>query len=190
MKMISMAALAALAMVQAVPAQATVFAFSYKAAAGTIAGRIEGTLLADHNTVAVDKVLDFVTFNGVDSIALPWLGTTDIIFFGSRAPTVTFDGSFVDFAACENDYCIGGEGVIFDPDLLAFFDPVVRTTAAFGNIAPADDFSPEPEIFSAAKWSLAEVPAVPEPATWGMMIAGFGLAAGAMRRRRVSVVFG
>ena len=34
-------------------------------------------------------------------------------------------------------------------------------------------------------------PSVPEPATWGMMIAGFGLACGLMRRRarRVAVGF-
>ena len=31
--------------------------------------------------------------------------------------------------------------------------------------------------------------AVPEPATWAMMIAGFGLVGGAMRRRKVSVAF-
>jgi PEP-CTERM motif len=37
----------------------------------------------------------------------------------------------------------------------------------------------------------ATTPAVPEPATWGMMLAGFGIVGGAMRRRqRVSVSFG
>lgn len=33
------------------------------------------------------------------------------------------------------------------------------------------------------------VSAVPEPATWGMMIAGFGIAGYALRRRRVSASF-
>jgi len=32
-------------------------------------------------------------------------------------------------------------------------------------------------------------PSVPEPATWAMMIAGFGMVGGAMRRRSVSVSF-
>ncbi len=36
----------------------------------------------------------------------------------------------------------------------------------------------------------AATPAVPEPATWAMMIAGFGLVGGAMRRRRTQVAFG
>ena len=34
-----------------------------------------------------------------------------------------------------------------------------------------------------------DVAAVPEPATWGMMLLGFALVGGAMRRRRVSVAF-
>ena len=37
--------------------------------------------------------------------------------------------------------------------------------------------------------TAAATPVVPEPATWAMMIAGFGLAGAAMRRRRTSVVF-
>jgi hypothetical protein len=36
---------------------------------------------------------------------------------------------------------------------------------------------------------VVNVSAVPEPATWAMMIAGFGLVGGAMRRRAVSVRF-
>jgi PEP-CTERM motif len=39
--------------------------------------------------------------------------------------------------------------------------------------------------------SLAATPAVPEPATWGLMIAGFGIAGAALRRKpKVSVSFG
>lgn len=33
------------------------------------------------------------------------------------------------------------------------------------------------------------VPSAPEPATWAMMVGGFGLIGGAMRRRRASVSF-
>jgi len=41
-----------------------------------------------------------------------------------------------------------------------------------------------------AKFTLLQVPsAVPEPATWGMMIMGFGLAGAAMRRRRTVATF-
>ncbi|MBM6577743.1 PEP-CTERM sorting domain-containing protein [Microvirga sp. SRT01] len=34
--------------------------------------------------------------------------------------------------------------------------------------------------------SNAGIGAVPEPSTWAMMIVGFGMVGGAMRRRRVS----
>lgn len=37
--------------------------------------------------------------------------------------------------------------------------------------------------------TLAPLAAVPEPAAWAMMIVGFGLAGGAMRRRRSAVAF-
>ncbi len=38
-------------------------------------------------------------------------------------------------------------------------------------------------------FSATITPSVPEPATWAMMIAGFGMVGGAMRRRSVSVRF-
>lgn len=41
---------------------------------------------------------------------------------------------------------------------------------------------------SSAKIALAAAPAVPEPATWAMMLLGFGLIGGIMRRRRTSAV--
>jgi hypothetical protein len=37
--------------------------------------------------------------------------------------------------------------------------------------------------------SLPNVPAVPEPATWAMMLTGFGLMGGVMRRRSVRTRF-
>jgi len=39
------------------------------------------------------------------------------------------------------------------------------------------------------KFSLVPTSAVPEPATWAMMIAGFGLAGAAIRRRRGTLAF-
>lgn len=42
---------------------------------------------------------------------------------------------------------------------------------------------------STATLFAVQAPAVPEPATWAMMIAGFGLVGGAMRRRRTGVAF-
>lgn len=188
MKKVLAAAVVALFALHSAPAPAAVFAFKYHAAAGTISGDIEGTLQADGNTVAVAKVLDFVRFNGVGNLTLPWLGTADIIYGGSRSPSVTFDGAFVDFAACESEFCFPGEGVIFDPDTIAFTEPVVRTSPAFGNIVPADANAPEPEVFDPRKWTLT-VAVVPEPSTWATMIMGLSLIGGAIRRRNIGVTF-
>ena len=77
---------------------------------------------------------------------------------------------------------------MFDPDTIAFTEPVVRTSPAFGNIVPADQNAPEPEVFDPRKWTLT-VAVVPEPSTWVMMITGFGQVGGAMRKRKVSVTF-
>lgn len=39
-----------------------------------------------------------------------------------------------------------------------------------------------------SRFTLSAVPAVPEPATWAMMVAGFGLLGAAMRRRRTTLL--
>jgi len=49
--------------------------------------------------------------------------------------------------------------------------------------APASPFSINGDV------SLAATPAVPEPATWAMMITGFGLVGGAMRRRSARIAY-
>ena len=46
-------------------------------------------------------------------------------------------------------------------------------------------------ISASVDFTAADVPgAVPEPASWAMMIGGFALAGGAMRRRKVALAFG
>jgi hypothetical protein len=39
----------------------------------------------------------------------------------------------------------------------------------------------------ASQLKLLALPAIPEPATWAMLIAGFGLTGAAMRRRRAAI---
>ena len=54
----------------------------------------------------------------------------------------------------------------------------LKSTTNFGNNDPIFDRV----IFERTGTTL--MPGVPEPATWGMMVAGFGLLGGALRRRR------
>jgi hypothetical protein len=48
------------------------------------------------------------------------------------------------------------------------------------------DLTPYSVFFS----SLPVLSSVPEPASWAMMLGGFGLIGGALRRRKVAVSFG
>ena len=59
-----------------------------------------------------------------------------------------------------------------------FFGAVDNVQANFGNARTVN-----------SNFEVAVNAAVPEPATWAMMIAGFGLVGGAMRRRKTSVAF-
>ncbi len=154
-------------------AQAATYAFRYAADAGIVTGRLTGTLQADHNTVLVSSVRDFVTVGGVMLPSFPFVTTGSTIYGVPRSPTVTLDGSNLDFLACNVDEFCSGEGVGFDPDVLAF-TPVFRVFAAV--------ISPDliEEATDASRWSIS---AVPEPATWGLMVAGFGLIGTAARRR-------
>lgn len=74
-------------------------------------------------------------------------------------------------------------GLVFDEWELAV---AITTTGATG---PAISLLPwpglAPEVYSPSVLSYSG--AVPEPASWAMMIAGFGLTGAAMRRRRVAV---
>lgn len=57
------------------------------------------------------------------------------------------------------------------------------------NYAEGTIYDPYASGLSEVRFNSAVAGAVPEPATWAMMIAGFGLAGAAMRRRATKVAF-
>jgi hypothetical protein len=173
---------AALGLSFAMPqAEAALFNFSYTAAVGTLSGVIDGTLQGDNNTVIVTSVLDFLTVNGVPGPSLPFVISWDA---GSglnsgALPTLTLDGSYLDFAACEVD-CISDNGFALGVGNLVSaggFPAYAANPGAFGGLGGGL------ELFNAASYSLTPA-AVPVPATLPLLaIGGLGLAA---RRRKAA----
>ena len=63
-------------------------------------------------------------------------------------------------------------------------------SAAYANVREFIDFGVELPAGGSFTVKIQQLSsAVPEPATWAMMFAGFGIVGGTMRRRKTSVVF-
>lgn len=74
-------------------------------------------------------------------------------------------------------------------DISAAFENGFNLTEYYYDGDPADEIIGQREVlnFRFASGGLVAVTAVPETATWGMMILGFGMMGGAMRRRSTKV---
>ena len=152
-------------------AEAASFKFAYQLATGTISGRFAGSLQADGNTVFLDS-FGFARFNGVEGAALPLLTTASGIYGEYRQPRASFNGSGLDFAACSDENC--ADGVLFDPDVIDTA-PIVSLGSTYGDTR---------EYSAPGQWSLT---AVPEPASWLLMLAGFGIVGWLARQRSAAV---
>ncbi len=88
---------------------------------------------------------------------------------------------------------VGTVNVVLNLDDIA--NQNISYTGAFDNFSFAYTRAGTPidliEIIDNIEYTPGIAAAVPEPATWGMMLVGFGIVGGAMRRRqRTSVSFG
>ncbi len=108
----------------------------------------------------------------------PTSTSLDIKGWGSKnGPIILIDGPFP--AASPDFVELPGTGEFFLPLIDVFgFGSVYRGTISSAWVRTYDD----PD-FTIAQISAA----IPEPATWAMMIAGFGLAGAALRARRARV---
>ncbi len=95
----------------------------------------------------------------------------------ANAETRSFSGSVILFARSTN----GGDGVLVDRSW-ALLDPIISLRGQGFN-SSLFTLSLSPGIGNGAPLSN-----VPEPATWAMLISGFGLVGGAMRRRAKAVL--
>lgn len=154
-------------------AEAALFNLSYTLAGGGILeATLDGTLQADNNTVIVNSVLDFATFNGVAGPSLPFANSTDAQFgVPGGVPTLTLDGSFQDFIACTSGACNDGFAFSVGNFVAASFGvPVYNSGVSFGDTL---------DLYNPANYSLS---AVPTPATLPLLAIG-GAAMGWRRRK-------
>ncbi len=144
-------------------AQAAVFNFSYTFGDGQVAaGVVEGTVQPDGNTIDVFTV-DSLTTNGQSIDPAIVMNGDNVV------PAIaTFDGSFMDFVAQDPTLRYG---LVVQSVSVAVIDPLV-------GLGTFEGYKP-------AHWSITETgAAVPEPATWAMMLLGFaGLGYAAYQRR-------
>lgn len=164
------------ALVAAPAAQAGVYDFSYTASWGVVSGTIIGTLQGDNNTIDVSSITN-PEFDGVPGPAVPVI-TTLADFFGVPGPTVpevTLDGTNNNVLACTTSACF--DGFFFDQAGVNAGYPQFAVGPSYGNTGTALY-----EPYDVTKWSIA---AVPEPATWVMMLAGLAGLGFAARSRRM-----
>jgi hypothetical protein len=111
-------------------------------------------------------------------------------------PPSSYSGGVFDFTFDAGDVLSGTYSGFFTPTatpgiLNSTVDYVVTggtgrfvgATGGFKGVGTLDRTVPRPFNSLTLTGSLS-LPAVPEPATWGLMILGFGLAGGSLRRRR------
>ena len=152
-----------------------VWNFSYDAGTGVLTGQLNGTLQGDSNSILINSLLS-AAWNGTPGVPLTYLNSLpghDGGFAGN--PLTTLDGSFQDWIACNNSNCNDGF-VLTTGD---FLGPAFNSGVTYGQL-----FVP----YNRAAWSIsAATGAVPEPESWALLIAGFGLVGAVARRRRTAV---
>jgi PEP-CTERM motif len=148
----------------AVSAHAEVFQFSYTFADGkVVSGVAEGPALGPPG-VLFDSIVSLVIFGQtVPGPIIPSMEESD----GKPPGGVTVDGSLMDLLLNVNQL-----PVVFEVESASGRGDV---TANFGGMSEGETFVP-------ARWSITG--SVPEPATWSLMLAGFGALSGLMYARR------
>lgn len=165
-------------------AEATLFDFSYISSLGTIRGYIEGTLQNDNNTVVVNNIPDFLTLNNIPKHSMPhlfsfdhWKGLNQ-----SGLPTLTLNGSYMDFIACELT-CSTGSAFLFSVGTIFSSTNWPRMPFFEGNMGYWG--SGVPEYFYTTNYSLIPVDnSIPVPSTLSLLVNGSAYMAWLRRKSR------
>jgi len=115
--------------------------------------------------------------------------TSNVPFFGASLAFLNAGGNVVASYSANNLFCchwVGADQTISVSQPFRF--AAVRVTGYVAGGSTATYTSPVFNIFAYSH--PFEIGAVPEPANWAMMLAGFGLVGTAMRARKAAVSFG
>ena len=177
----------------AMPASAADLLLSYRfATTGKTASiGLSGSLASDGNTFVVTAFNSYAV-DGTPTAIGPFFDSADRALgapgAGAKLPTVTLDGSYLDFII---DNGIQGEFVLSAGNFLA--DYYGSQTGYYGGAVGAQTYAGGNgpgarngyEDFALANYRAVLVTTgVPEPTTWTMLIVGFGMVGGTLRRRR------
>ena len=185
MKKIAFAALAAVIAATGASAQSGTYTFTFDHFGLVETGSLGGTLDADGNHFIVSSNGSF-TFDGAPfSVVSSTPMSVDTFagfgggLRGDGTATMTLDGSYLDYFSGDlGNFVAFAVGDAYQlatqPPFSEYFDGVDNEVFAF-------DVSNFHASFRADG-------AVPEPASWALMLGGFGLVGGAMRSRRTNMV--
>ncbi len=170
----------------AVQANAATFNFTYTLADGNIlGGSFNGALAADGNTfTTAAAATDKLTYNGATLTINPNYYESYTAFSQGGTSTaggaiLTLDGSVGDFIYYNGDTGQGADIIVN----AGFGYSNGKNIGTFGFSGLRD----KPFVAANFRANVAGVAAVPEPATWAMMLVGFGLMGTTMRYRRRSI---
>ncbi|WP_084583324.1 PEPxxWA-CTERM sorting domain-containing protein [Sphingomonas azotifigens] len=139
-------------------------------------------------TLVTDSTKDFSVVSPLTAITLPTVTAT-------KGAAVSFTSAFGSYSGTVDSVVNNSAGSIFS--LLVITSGTFTPTGVLASY----DVTPSSTVFTfgqsgysgsvtgTVSFSSPAVSSVPEPATWGMMLAGAGLAGAALRRRRVKVAF-
>jgi hypothetical protein len=124
------------------------FSLSYTLADGSkLTAVVHGALQSDNNTVVVDSVENFAAIDGAPGPSLPLAFSYDNALLQpvSPLPTLTLDGTYMDFIVCTDDVCSAGFGFAVGDLFASTIGNVYAGNASFGNTF---------ELFNAAGYKL------------------------------------
>lgn len=167
----------------ALAAQAATFNYSYSPApsfsvTGSFDGTASGDLVTNLSNIRINAVFLGVEVGGVGNAVLPYHYDTQLSDWVSGGGVVSFSGAQNNFA-----FVVAATANYFRP----FDNSALYSMASSVNGQSIYYFSSFTQQ-AVPSWRLTEVSAVPEAESYALLLAGLGLMAAVVRRRKQTAV--